>query len=289
MPFEFDFSRLLPFFIKLWFSLLFVGFLILVAKIVASRVKHNVSNDSIESNAYNERLGELMWDVTYWAIITFAIMIFFEMMGINIGFLIAWLTFGIWFAIKEILGNMFAGLMILTNKKFTIGDIVQFEWWLNYFGKITEINIRHTIVQTFDHRKVIVPNIVLVSNFVKTFSTEAVIKSDVSIGLWFQNDPKIVCEWIKAYLMEKDFIVEKEAIRVMVTGVFHSGYDIKAYFYLKPRWKQWLLVAKSIIKKELLQLYDKNNWEYPWDHVSLTTDVWDGSLVDVWKKMLRIS
>jgi hypothetical protein len=35
--------------------------------------------------------------------------------------------------------------------------------------------------------------------------------------------------------MEKDFIVEKEAIRVMVTGVFHSGYDIKAYFYLKPR------------------------------------------------------
>jgi hypothetical protein len=63
-------------------------FLVIVAKIVASRVKHNVTHGDIESNAYNERLGELMSDVTYRAIITFAVMIFFEMMGINIGFLI---------------------------------------------------------------------------------------------------------------------------------------------------------------------------------------------------------
>lgn len=84
--------------------------------------------------------------------------------------------------------------MILTNKKFAIGDIVQFEGNLDYFGKITEINIRYTVIQTFDHRRVIVPNVVLVSNFVKTFSTESVIKVDTEIDLGFGDDPNVVCE-----------------------------------------------------------------------------------------------
>lgn len=242
-------------------------FLVIVAKIVASRVKHNVTHGDIESNAYNERLGELMSDVTYRAIITFAIMIFFEMMGINIWFLITWLTFGIGFAIKEILGNMFAGLMIMTNKKFTIGDIVQFEWWLDYFGKITEINIRYTIIQTFDHRRVIVPNIVLVSNFVKTFSSESIIKVDIEIWLWFEDDPVVVCEWIKNFLNEKEYILEKSATRVEVSYIDTSGYNLKMYFYMKPKGKQWLLVAKSEIKTELLTLYDKNGRHYPRDHI----------------------
>lgn len=244
-----------------------MGFLIVLAKLIAARVKHNVVHGDLESSTYNERLGELMSDVTYRAIITFAIMIFFEMMGINIGFLITWLTFGIGYAIKEILGNMFAGLMIMTNKKFTIGDIVQFEWGLDYFWKITEINIRYTIIQTFDHRRVIVPNIVLVSNFVKTYSSESIIKVDCDITLWFEDDPVVVCEWIKNYLNEKDYILEKAATRVFVSYIDTSWYNLKMYFYMKPKWKQWLLVAKSEIKTELLDLYDKNNRHYPREHI----------------------
>ncbi|MBP7007393.1 hypothetical protein KBB05_01350 [Patescibacteria group bacterium] len=59
-----------------------------MAKFIALRVKKRITTNNIEANAYNERLAELLSDVTYRAIITFAVMIFFEMMGINIGFLI---------------------------------------------------------------------------------------------------------------------------------------------------------------------------------------------------------
>jgi small conductance mechanosensitive channel len=136
--------------------------------------------------------------------------------------LITGLTFGIGFAIKEILGNMFAGLMILTNKKFAIGDIVQFEGGLSYFGRIIEISIRHTIVQTFDQRKVIIPNTMLVSNFVKTFSAEQIIKVNIDIDIGFQDDPQSACEIIKNYLNEKDFILEKQSTKVIVSSIFHS-------------------------------------------------------------------
>lgn len=276
-----DFSRVLPFIIKLSFSVAFVVFLIFMAKIVASRVRHSVHTSEIETNTYNERLADLMWDVTYRGITTFAVMVFFQMMGINIGFLITWLTFGIWFAIKEILGNMFAWLMILTNKKFNIGDIVQFEGWLNYFGKILEINIRHTIIKTFDQRKVIVPNLLLVSNFMKTFSSETLIKTDVSIDVGFQDDPVKVCETIKNYLNEKEFVLEKNATKVLVSWIFESWYSLKMYFYMKPRWRQGLLVAKSLIKKELLAFFDTQGRTYPWDHIAITTDRGDPGLLQV--------
>lgn len=271
---NFNFSRLLPFVIKLWVSISFFWLLIIVWKIVASRVKNYVSNNDIDTWAYNVRLWETIGDVTYRWIVTFSVMVFFEMMGINIWFLIAWLTFGIWYAIKEILGNMFAWIMILTNKKFTIGDIVQFEWALNYFGKITEITIRHTIVQTFDHRKVIVPNIILVQNFVKTFSTEDTIKTSISIGLGFQSDPDEVCLWIKEYLDSKDYIVQKQATKVLIENIYHSGYTITMYFYMKPVWKQGILIARSEIQKELLELYDKRWRVYPWDHIQLSSESW---------------
>lgn len=276
---SFDFSRLIPFMTKLLFSLGFMGVLVLISTLISKRVKHSLYNSDLEGSAYSQRFAEMMSDVTYRGMITFTVMVFFQMMGIDIGFLITWLTFGIGFAIKEILGNMFAWIMILTNKKFTIGDIVQFEWGLNYFGSIKEINIRHTIIQTFDHRRVIVPNIVLVSNFVKTYSAEEIIKVSVEIDLGFQDDPTVVCEGIKEYLNQKDFIVQKEATKVLVSSIFDSGYNLKLFFYMKPKWKKWLLVAKSLIQKELLLLYDQKWWHYPWDHIAITTDAGDLELI----------
>lgn len=282
---ELNFSRVVPFVIKLAFSLWFITFLILVAGFVSKKIKSSISNSDITQSAYNERLAELMSAVSYRWMLTFAVMIFFQMMGINIGFLITWLTFGIWFAIKEILGNMFAGLMILTNKKFAIGDIVQFEGGLSYFGKISEISIRHTIIQTFDHRKVIVPNTLLVNNFVKTFSTEQIIKVNVDIDIGFQDDPQAACEIIRNYLNEKDFVLEKQSTKVIVSGVFHSGYSLMMFFYMKPRGKQGLFVAKSLIKKELLGFFDTKWRNYPWDHIAITTDRLDENLIDTLSSM----
>ena len=282
---ELNFSRVIPFVIKLAFSLWFITFLIFVAGFVSKKIKSSINNSDITQSAYNERLAELMSAVSYRWMLTFAIMIFFQMMWINIGFLITGLTFGIGFAFKEILGNMFAGLMILTNKKFAIGDIVQFEGGLSYFGRIIEISIRHTIVQTFDQRKVIIPNTMLVSNFVKTFSAEQIIKVNIDIDIGFQDDPQSACEIIKNYLNEKDFILEKQSTKVIVSSIFHSWYTLTMFFYMKPKGKQWLFVAKSLIKQELLGFFDTQWRNYPWDHIAITTDRLDENLIDTLSSM----
>jgi|GEM_PF-6810515 len=81
---SFSFSQIIPYLIKFLFSLGFVLFLVLLAKLVSKRVRYSVNNNDLEASAYNERLADLMGDATYRGMITFAVMIFFQMMGINI-------------------------------------------------------------------------------------------------------------------------------------------------------------------------------------------------------------
>lgn len=259
---------------KVLFSILFLVVLISVAKIVASKIRSHITRNALEEDHYTHKLSELIYSVTYWLLITFAVMVFFQMVGVNIWFLITWLTFGIWYAIKDILWNMFAGIMILTNKKFTIWDIVEFQGKLKYFGKIKEISIRYTVVQTFDKRRVIVPNILLVQNFVKTFSIEKHIKIELDIDVWFQDDPILFCEDIKDLINTKDFVIQPEATKVTIWSISHSGYIVKMYFYVPVKNKVWLIQIRSQIRKEVLDLVH-SKYHYARDHIALTTDKQD--------------
>lgn len=263
---------------RVLFSVFFLVILISIAKIVANRAKRYVSRNALDDDHYVQKLAELMYSVTYWLLITFAVMIFFQMIGVNIWFLITWLTFGIGYAIKDILGNMFAGIMILTNRKFAIWDTVQFQGKLKYFGKIKEISIRYTVIQTFDKRRVIVPNTMLVQNFVKTFSIEKHIKLELEVEVWYQDDPELFCEDIKNHINTKDYIVQPEATKVTIWKMFHSGYIVKMYFYVPVGSKLWILNIRSQIRKEALELVQQK-YHYARDHLSFTTDKNDKWLI----------
>ena len=82
---------------------------------------------------------------------------------------------------KEILGNMIAGIMILYTKEFKLGDIIEVQADETYFGRIEEITIRYTIIRTLDLRQVVIPNLKLISVPIKTFSAEQLVKLGTTV------------------------------------------------------------------------------------------------------------
>ncbi|MFB6174342.1 MAG: mechanosensitive ion channel family protein, partial [Candidatus Nanohalobium sp.] len=70
---------------------------------------------------------------------------------------------GISFALRDTISNFIAGLMIMVNQPFKVGDQIETQ---GEEGTVKDIRIRATDVKTYDGRKVIVPNSQLYNNVV---------------------------------------------------------------------------------------------------------------------------
>lgn len=253
-----------------------------VAKFISQYAGQRIVENSMnEKDQYVSKLAEISGDIIFYILMFIDILIFFEILWFEMGFLVWWISFGIWFALREILGNMIAWFLILTNKKFKIGDIIQLQWGEDYFGKIDEITIRYTIIKTFDRRRVIIPNILLVNNPVKTFSSEELIRIEMDLSIWLKSDLAQVCQLLKDFINAHDYTVEKSSTQVAIKEVYESGFNLALYFYYNPQNGPSWFKIKSDLRKELVWRANQNNIDLPYRHAAVTMDMDDTSLVDM--------
>jgi small-conductance mechanosensitive channel/CRP-like cAMP-binding protein len=74
------------------------------------------------------------------------------------------------FALKETLGNVFAGLAIHAEEPFAVGDWIQYDANQAHIGRVVEINWRATKVITLDEAFVIIPNGQLAQASIRNFT-----------------------------------------------------------------------------------------------------------------------
>ncbi|AZA14390.1 mechanosensitive ion channel family protein [Corynebacterium choanae] len=83
-------------------------------------------------------------------------------------------------AFQTVLGNMFAGLVILWRQTPVVGDQISVE---GVSGTITTITLSHTTVHTFDGRQVLIPNGVLHKSMVTVQTEHPWIRSSFTIKI----------------------------------------------------------------------------------------------------------
>ena len=83
-------------------------------------------------------------------------------------------------AFQTVLSNMFAGIVILARDVFRVGDQIAVD---EISGTVTEITLTSTVVQTFDGRKVLIPNSVVHSQVVTVQTGYEQVRSTVSLDI----------------------------------------------------------------------------------------------------------
>ncbi|MEI6119213.1 MAG: mechanosensitive ion channel domain-containing protein [bacterium] len=126
------------------------------------------------------------------------------------------------FAMETTIGNMIAGIMLMTNEKVKLGDFVQFMGSLNIMGTIEEINVRYTIIRTFDKRRTIIPNSIIAATPIKTLKTETLIRGKVKLRLPRTIDIDQVKSLLIQIINSIDGVLHKEYTNIIVSG-FDSG------------------------------------------------------------------
>ncbi len=264
-------SQLWGYILKISTGVFALIFLLLISKIIAGMVRRNIRKNMEETNpAGATKVWKLMWNMAFYVLVIFAFFISFEIMGMNIWLLISWVSLWLWLAFKEILWNMFAGMMILYTKEFKMWDIIEIQSDQIYFGRIEEITIRYTVIRTLDLRQVVIPNMTMISKPIKTFSSENIVKLNTILGIHYDSDVSKAIQVVTDAINSFDFVQDKDNTTVYVTNFGDSAIDLKCIFCFDPNCGIIWDFAIWYINEKISEEFNKNGIQIPYNHSTLT-------------------
>jgi small conductance mechanosensitive channel len=121
-------------------------------------------------------------------IIVVGVMLALTVVGMSFGHALAAFglaSVGIGFALQDILSNLFAGVILLVQHPFTIGDQIRSG---EQEGFVENVRVRDTQILTYDGERVFIPNRTVFNNPIVNYSSTPSLRKDVRIGIKYAAD-----------------------------------------------------------------------------------------------------
>lgn len=131
------------------------------------------------------------------------------------------------FAFKEILQNLFAGLLLLMRRPFRRGDQIVIK---DYEGTVEHIQSRATLIKTYDGRRVIIPNADLYISPVMVNTAFPVRREQFDVGIGYGDKPSHAAELFLEAIRKVEGVVADPAPEVLPWGLDDN------YITLRARW-----------------------------------------------------
>lgn len=133
-------------------------------------------------------------------------------------------------ALQGSLANFAGGVLILIFKPFKVGDVIEAQ---GYLGSVVEIQILYTVVNTFDNRRIVIPNGSLSNASLTNLSAYDTRRCDMTFGIGYGDDidkAKAVC----MRLIEEDerALADPEPL-VVVGGLGDSSVNLTVRAWTK--------------------------------------------------------
>lgn len=187
------------------------------------------------------------------------------------------LTFGgvggmvIGFAAKDMLANIFGGLMISLDKPFSVGDWVRVG---DIEGTVEKIGWRMTMIMTFSKNPIYVPNGMFATKSIETPSRMTYRRIMQTIGLRYEDIGKaeVIISQIKELLNNNIHIDQKQPLRVNFDSFNDSSIDISIYAFTKIIDKASYENAKEKILFDIAKIVSTNNADFAYPTQTLKID-----------------
>ena len=182
-------------------------------------------------------------------------------------------------AAQETFGNFIAGFFIVIYQPFHVGDMVNLPE-KNISGTVIEITFRHTILNTNENTKIIVPNSTMNSAIVedKAFGQKTYIRY-LSLTVAYNTDIDKLERVITDVVINTDGVIDTRSveaqeqnlpINITVNEFLDSGIQIRFPFTTKSLGKS--VETASKIRKSLLVAFRENGIEIPYQKIQIIKD-----------------
>ena len=176
------------------------------------------------------------------------------------------LALGLAFAASDIIENFIAGIFILRDKPFVVGDYIE---WGGNNGIVRDINLRVTKLDTFDNEMVTVPNGELANGVVVNPVANETRRVTFDFGIEYEASIRKAREIILDEAQKIEGVLEDPAPKAPVTGLEDSAVVLNGRVWVDPS-----VTGAGPVKFELVEnvkrRFDAEGVGMPYPHTELT-------------------
>ncbi len=216
-----------------------------------------------------------------------------ELWGIRVGPIIAGLgLFGVAVALgaQDLFKNLISGIMILMEKRFTIGDVILVSGEVE--GVVEQIGFRSTLVRRFDSTPVMVPNYKFAEQSVTNYTRRHHRRIRWLIGLEYRTSidqlRNIRNEISDLINKENDFAKNENAgFYVRIDSFSDSSIDLLVQaFTVTNDWGEFLKIKEELAVK-IIEIVEKNSAGFAFPSQSLYIENFPNDIPEIFNSKFK--
>jgi small conductance mechanosensitive channel len=229
------------------FAALVVLFLFWILQRVLDGVLRRLMGRTRADPAAQEIAGRLMrYVVLGFGVVTAAAQLGFDVGSLLAGLGILGLALGL--AAQDSLANLVAGLTILWDRPFRIGDNVTVS---GTFGKVQEIGLRTTRIRTVDQLDAMLPNKEIINQKIVNHTLSPMMRLDIPLGIAYKEDSREARKVLLAAVAGNELLLEKPEPEVVVVALADSSVNLELRVWLRDPYKERQATVEMIERAKI--------------------------------------
>lgn len=244
---------------------LIVAILALILFWIVARIVYRTLKRLVVRVSANTHIGQLLATTAYVGILLAGLFVALGILDLQktvvsllAGVGIIGLALG--FAFQDIAENFIAGIMMAVRKPFSVGDLVSTN---DYLGKVKEINLRSTIMETPQGQMILMPNSKVFESAIVNYTSTGTRRVDLGVGVSYGDDlekaRQVAIEAVESVTTRN----QDRAVELFYEEFGDSSVNCAVRFWLSSGEQKEFLQARSNAIIKIHQAFDAHGLTIP--------------------------
>jgi len=249
---------------------LVVAILILVIGRMLSKGAQRLIRRAASSNLHvDETVTSVLRGIIRYGIFIICVIMILSVFGVNTTSLLAVLGaagIAIGLALKDTLGNIASGIIILLLGSYRKGDFIEFG---SFMGTVKDINLFTTILETPDGIHISAPNSSIWGSPLRNYTRNGKRRMELSVGIDYSDSVDTAFQVMKDIIASEQRLLKEPAPQVILQSLESSSViiSVRAWASIKDYWDIYWDLNKTIKAK-----IEAAGLHIPFPHVHVVRD-----------------
>lgn len=175
--------------------------------------------------------------------------------------------FAVGMALSGTLSHFASGIMILLFKPYKVGDMIE---TAGHFGKVKDVQIFNTILETVDAKTIIIPNSQAIGSSITNLSMVSKKRVDIDVGIAYTDSIDFAREVMQKVADDNKMVIHKDGVTIAVKELGDNAvvFTFRTWVKTEDYWNAFFGLTEEV-KKAFDATNGKLNFPFPQRDVHL--------------------